>query len=223
MKNAVTVGTRLMQTPPLPRVYCAGPLFNRAEQGEMAEIARTLEGAGFRAFLPQRDGVVFTEVQDALLRSGYDASEATRMAQLAIFWLGVFEVVQGCQGLVANLNGRVPDEGAVAEAAIAWSAGKKIVLYKSDNRSLLQGCDNPLVAGLGQFVAVSTIPEVAYAFSQLFRRRAQPRATPLPAAVKKAVESGRRLSVCLSQAKSPAGVAAAVIAATRSTGVRPTR
>jgi hypothetical protein len=189
----------------------------------MAEIAKTLEGADFRTFLPQRDGLVFTEVRGALLRSGYDASEATRMVQLAIFWLDVFEVVQGCQGLVANLNGRVPDEGAVAEATMAWMAGKAIVLYKSDNRSPLQGSDNPLVAGLGQFVAVSTIPEVAYAFAQLFRRRTQQRATVLPAAVRKAMESGRRLSASVSQAKCPAGVAAAIVAATRSNGVRPTR
>ena len=53
---------------PIPRIYCAGPLFNRAEQEEMAEIARTLAGAGFSVFLPHRDGFVFADVHREFLR-----------------------------------------------------------------------------------------------------------------------------------------------------------
>ncbi|HYL80063.1 MAG TPA: hypothetical protein VEU07_04570, partial [Candidatus Acidoferrum sp.] len=45
--------------PGLHRIYCAGPLFNRPEQEEMAEIARALAGAGFSTFLPHKDGFVF--------------------------------------------------------------------------------------------------------------------------------------------------------------------
>lgn len=211
------------KTEALPRIYCAGPLFNRAEQMEMAEIAKALEGAGFPTFLPHRDGLVFAAVRRELLQGGYDASEASRMVQLATFRLDVFEVICGCQGLVVNLNGRVPDEGAVAEAALAWMAGKAVVLYKSDSRSLVQGCDNPLVAGLGQFATVSTIPEVVYAFAQLFRRRTPLRLGAFPPAVKSAVEHGRRLSAALAAAKSTGEIAATIIAATRSTLTKPTR
>ncbi|OGB92068.1 MAG: hypothetical protein A2Z31_00435, partial [candidate division NC10 bacterium RBG_16_65_8] len=194
MKTAIGKATGSRRAEALPRIYCAGPLFNRAEQAEMAEIAIGLEKAGFRTFLPQRDGVVFAEVRRELLRSGYDDSEAGRMAQRAIFWLDAYEVVRDCQGLVANLNGRVPDEGAVAEASMAWMAGKSVVLYKSDSRSLVQGFDNPLVAGLGQFVTVSTVPEIVYAFTQIFRRRASQPVGALPSDVRGAVERGRRLS-----------------------------
>ncbi len=197
------------------RIYCAGPLFNRAERAAMAEIAATLEGAGFRAFLPQRDGLVLAEVRRELTRSGYEAGEAGRMAQTAIFRLDVFEVIQGCHGLVANLDGRVPDEGAVAEAAMAWMAGKAVVLYKSDSRSLVHGSDNPLVAGLGHFAAVSTIPEVASAFAQIFRRRKPERPASLPPTVRAAAESGKRLAAALAGATSPDGVVSAIIAATR--------
>jgi nucleoside 2-deoxyribosyltransferase len=55
---------------PVPRIYCAGPLFNRAEQEEMAEIARTLADAGFSVFLPHRDGFVFADVHREFLRGG---------------------------------------------------------------------------------------------------------------------------------------------------------
>ena len=38
-----------------------------------------------------------------------------------------------------NLNGRVPDEGAVAEATMAWMLGKPIVFYKADYSQLDRG------------------------------------------------------------------------------------
>jgi hypothetical protein len=181
----------------------------------MAQIARSLEAAGFSTFLPQRDGFVFADVQREFLREGYEAAEASRMIQQAIFWLDTHEVVLGCQGLVLNMNGRVPDEGAVAEAAMAWMAGKAIVLYKADSRSLIQGYDNPLVAGLGAFVRVSTIPEVAYAFAQLFRARRPEKAGVLPRAVRDAVEWGRRLSKALGASRSPADIVPIIVSLTR--------
>jgi hypothetical protein len=133
------------------------------------------------------------------------------------------EVLEACQGLVLNMNGRVPDEGAVAEAAMAWVAGKAMVLYKADSRSLIQGSDNPLVLGLGNFVSVSTIPEIAYAFTQLFRARRLGPEAPLPRAVKSAVESGRRLAKLLGTCKSPANVVPVIVSLTRAGTRRPTR
>jgi nucleoside 2-deoxyribosyltransferase len=197
------------------RIYCAGPLFNRAEQEEMAEISRTLEAAGFSTFLPQRDGFVFADVYRQFLREGYEAAEASRMIQQAIFWLDAHEVLVGCQGLVLNMNGRVPDEGAVAEAAMAWMTGKAIVLYKADSRSLIQGTDNPLVLGLGNFVKVSTIPEIAYAFTQLFRRWRPEKASSTPQVIRKSIEPGRRLARLLTTCKSPADIVPVIVSLTR--------
>lgn len=184
----------------------------------MGEIARTLEEAGFATFLPQRDGFLFAEVQRDFLREGYEAAEAGRMIQQAIFWLDTYQVIAGCQGLVLNMNGRVPDEGAVAEAAMAWMAGKALVLYKSDSRSLIQGNDNPLLLGLGNFVRVPTIPEVAYAFAQLFRTWREEERLPLPATVRKAMEPGRRLSELLAKSKSPAEILPAILSVSRPSG-----
>jgi len=197
------------------RIYCAGPLFNRSEQEEMGDIARTLEGAGFPVFLPHRDGFVFADVHREFLRGGYASGEASRMIQQAIFWLDAYEVLVGCQGLVLNMNGRVPDEGAVAEAAMAWMAGKAIVLYKSDSRSLIQGDDNSLVLGLGNFVKVSTVPEIAYAFTQVFRRWRPEKASSIPQVVRKSIDAGRRLSKLLTGCKSLADIVPAIVSLTR--------
>jgi nucleoside 2-deoxyribosyltransferase len=192
------------------RIYCAGPLFNRPEREEMAEIARALEAAGFGVFLPHRDVFLFEDVHREFARGGYEPAEATQLIQRAIFCADTYEVVAGCQGLVLNLNGRVPDEGAVGEGAMAWMAGKALVLYKSDARSLIRGQDNPLVRGLGGFVSVTTVPEIAYAFRQIFRTWRAPKAVTLPPAVRSTVEIGRRLSRRLAACSSPAEMVPAI-------------
>ncbi|MBN1344272.1 MAG: nucleoside 2-deoxyribosyltransferase [Phycisphaerae bacterium] len=142
------------------RVYCAGPLFNDKEREEMALIAAELEGAGYETFLPQRDGLELSRCVEDLVRKGLSPEEANSLMCRAIFALDVYQVLRGCDALVANLNGRVPDEGTVSEAAMAWSRGKAVVGYKADNRSTFGGQDNPLVTGLFDFRLCSRISEI---------------------------------------------------------------
>jgi nucleoside 2-deoxyribosyltransferase len=205
------------------RIYCAGPLFNRPERQEMAEIARALEDAGFGVFLPHRDVFLFEDVHREFVRGGYEPAEATHLIQRAIFYADTYEVVAGCQGLVLNLNGRVPDEGAVGEGAMAWMAGKALVLYKADARGLIQGQDNPLVRGLGNFVSVTTVPEIAYAFRQIFHTWRAPKAVTLPPAVRSSVQIGQRLSRQLAGCSSPAEMVPAITSLIRQQGRTPNR
>jgi len=142
------------------RIYCAGPLFNDKEREEMAQVARALEDAGFRTFLPQRDGLELTRCLDALTEKGFEKEQAADMLCEAIFALDVYQLLEGCHGIVVNLNGRVPDEGAVSEAAMAWTEGKAIVGYKADGRSAFVGRDNPLVAGLFDFKMCHSVREL---------------------------------------------------------------
>lgn len=189
----------------------------------MGEIARSLEGAGFDTFLPQRDGLLYDETCRAMRREGFEAAEAAETLQRAIFCLDAYQLLEVCDGLACNLNGRTPDEGAVAEAALAWGAGKAVVLYRADPRSPLQGRDNPLVAGLGGFVTVPTVPEIAYAFAQLFRARRPTPPAAHPPGVRAAVEAGRRLARSLARDRGPEATLAAVrsLVRERSPGRRP--
>jgi len=208
--------TRPSRPKPTMRIYCAGPLYNRAEREEMAEIARTLEAAGFPTFLPHRDSFLATDVHRELLSGGFNAREATRMVEQAVFWLDSYEVVMGCQGLVMNMNGRVPDEGAAAEAAMAWATGKPVVLYKSDSRHSVHGSDNEILLGLGSFVKVTTIPEIVCAFAQLARMlRRTTRSTAVPPSIRPLLERGRRLSRALASCDSLADIATAIARVTR--------
>lgn len=135
----------------------------------MQQIAEALEQAGHETFLPHRDGLEFSQLLPALLDIGVSQGRADGILQRAIFSLDVYQLLVGCQGVVVNLNGRVPDEGTVVEASLAWHAGKPLVLYKRDARTLLDGSDNPMLSGLGGFEMVRAIDELPQALELAFR------------------------------------------------------
>jgi len=149
------------------KVYCAGPLFNVKEREEMAEIAEALEKNGLKVFLPHRDGFEFANLYGVFLELGYSEIQANIILNKTIFTLDVFQVLSS-DGLVLNINGRVPDEGAMVEAGIAWNAGKKVVIYKNDSRTLINGFDNPLLLGLGDFQIISDIQKIPDIFIEFF-------------------------------------------------------
>jgi nucleoside 2-deoxyribosyltransferase len=151
-------------------VYCAGPLFNDAERREMMLIGEALRGAGFDPFVPHADGMEFAQLEPFLVDRGYDPVQAGQVLHQAIFALDVYQVMLGCGSLVMNLNGRVPDEGAVAEAAMAWTLGKPIVIFKADARSKIAGRDNPLIVGQTAFETVDRIELLA---ERLLARQAE--------------------------------------------------
>jgi nucleoside 2-deoxyribosyltransferase len=178
------------------RIYCAGPLFNPSERAEMEMLAETLEQAGFETFLPHRDGLLFGVIVPDLMKASYPLEAAQWMARQAIFALDVYHVLMGCDGALINLNGRVPDEGALVEGAIAWTAGKAVVLFKDDARALIAGLDNPLVAGLGSFRFVSHTDDLPRAMSRALSESASDtwQMESLTAVVRQGVERGQRLA-----------------------------
>ena len=175
-------------------VYCAGPLFNKMERDEMAELADALKGAGLEAFLPQRDGLEYVPCVEALLGFGVAAGLAKQFISRAIFALDVYQVIEACDAIVVNLNGRVPDEGAVSEAAMAWCAGKVVVGYKADGRSVFMGQDNPLVAGLFDFEICETVEQaVDQTVSQLTRAQPSSLAYEKKEAYRATIQFGKKI------------------------------
>ncbi len=142
------------------RVYCAGPAFNAGERRQMADIAEGLRREGFTTFVPHADGLEFAKVQPVLIHWGHSPEAVGRLLHEAIFALNVYQVALGCGSLVLNLNGRVPDEGAVAESTTAWMLGKPVVIYKEDVRSLMAGRDHPLVIGQTGFEVVARLEQI---------------------------------------------------------------
>lgn len=180
-------------------VYCAGPLFNRSERHEMTLIADALVADGHSVYLPHRDGMEFRLVREVLIDRGWDGEIAGQFLHEAIFALDIYQLAVACDAMVWNMNGRVPDEGAVSEAAIAWTLGKPLVAYHDDVRSKVSGRMNPLLAGLVDFTTVRCIEEIPPALI-VECQRANPRPVvveQLPAKFRIAIERGTELWKCL--------------------------
>lgn len=153
----LTSGKKIRQSaaPKGIKVYCAGPMFSVGDKHEMSLIAEHLEGQGYETYLPHRDGLELGELMSdlpilqSLKKVKYIEMEYfTYWVQFAIFALDIYCLFIESDVVVMNLNGRVPDEGACCEVAMAFTAGKPIIHYKEDFRSLMMGRDNPMVAGL---------------------------------------------------------------------------
>ena len=153
----------------IKKVYIASPLFNPSEREINERIDGVLRQEGFKTFLPQRDGFLYADLASKLIEKGIAEEEAERISLQLITHLDVFQVCKRCDATVLNLEGRVPDEGAVSEAAMCFRSGKPLVIYKHDDRSLAYGKDNPLVVGLTDFDVVSNIEDIPQKLRKLER------------------------------------------------------
>lgn len=142
-------------------VYLAGPLFTEGERMEMENLANLLESQGFKTFLPHRDGLEFDSIFPYLIHTlNISPDLVAKQMHYAIDALDVYQVAVGNDAIVMNINGRTPDEGAVAELAIAWALGKPGVIFRMDSRALSNGRNNPLVMGRADFVEANDLQEV---------------------------------------------------------------
>ena len=123
--------------------YLAGPQFSQAESCFNLQLTSQLEASGFRAFLPQRDGVE-REI------SPYHAINPEQRRQ-AMFRLDRQQILD-CNVFLFVLDGRVPDEGACVELGIAYCqkylqhGGKLLVGLHTDTRAAFIGSRlNPMV------------------------------------------------------------------------------
>lgn len=132
-------------------IYCSGPMFTPEELSTMASIAAALESAGYKTYLPQRDGIEVAKVM-AMVNTPIISGEIFRdimiFVQKAVFAMDVYQVVERCNATVFNMNGRPADDGSISETGISFATGKPIVIYKNDPRTEFNGLDNPLLTGL---------------------------------------------------------------------------
>ena len=182
-------------------VYCSGALFSPEDVVAMTQIAEVLETGGFETFLPHRDGLepfVTNFIENPLANSIVFRS-LSRLINKWLFAYDIYQIVERCDYFVFNMNGRVPDEGGVVETAVAFAAGKPVILYKNDDRSLAHGDDNPMLLGAsGMFATVGDIDAIPAALGQL-AEKIKPytgnhyAGNNIPPKVKQASELGRKI------------------------------
>ena len=134
------------------RIYFAGPLFCESEKKYNTETAKILRSEGFDTVLPQDEGCVFDEGKMS------DPDYADRTAVM------VFEtdlaLLDSCDTVVINLDGRVPDEGACVEIGYAYAKGKRIFGLKTDVRASEYGMDNLMISGMLSGRIAHSVPEL---------------------------------------------------------------
>ena len=157
----------------------------------MDEIAKTLQGAGYDTFLPQEDGLEGVELLPRLIDRGLDRDRAGTVVSQAIFSFDVYQLLSICSATVANLNGRVPDEGTVVEAALTWMSNHPLLLYKDDGRVGFAFGDNPMLTGLGDHKVIHNIHQLPLELASL---TASPAELLLPRHVERIVEAGKRIA-----------------------------
>ena len=174
------------------RIYCSVPLFCAEEVGGMNAIAKVLEDAGFQIFLSHRDGI-----EAYVMRFGNSSLPSTISGihtrfDYAIFSLDVYELIERCNAVVCNLNGRVPDEGMIVEASLAYAAGKPLVLFKDDARAPFGGYDNSMLTSLVHGKIVRKLKELPSALKQEMSHEID--LMPLSGDLRKAISYGKRIS-----------------------------
>jgi nucleoside 2-deoxyribosyltransferase len=178
-----------------PRIYCSGPLFCAEEIGGMNAIAKVMEDAGFQTFLPHRDGLEAYVMRFDNTSLGSTVSGIRTRIDYAIFTLDVYELIERCSAVVCNLNGRVPDEGMIVEAALAFAAGKPLVLFKDDARAPFGGYDNSMLTSLVRGRIVRKLKELPSALRQELMQKKDSAA--LSTDLQKAISCGKRISSIL--------------------------
>lgn len=142
------------------KIYCAGPLFCPGERFEMHDLSKAVESAGFDTFLPQRDGFEGAALHPLLVEKGWPDQQAQDMVNKVIFALDMYQLVDACDATIANLNGRVTDEGVIVEATVTAVTGKPLFLWKDDSRAPFSFGDNPMLTGLAGFRLYDNVEEL---------------------------------------------------------------
>ena len=135
------------------RAYIAGPLFCKAEREYNLQLKERLSEFSVEAVLPQDCDMLFEASQMDGRTYADEAAEKVFRRDLAL--------LESCDALIINLDGRVPDEGACVELGYAYAKGIPVYGIKTDVRVSEYGIDNMMVAGMLRGRIARDVPALA--------------------------------------------------------------
>jgi len=143
----------------MSKIYLAGPLFCTSEKEYNVSLKNALAKLGHELMLPQENSTSLNF--DRMLSDGEYRDAATMMVFEADLTL-----LDTCDALLINLDGRVPDEGACVELGYAYAHGKECFAIKTDVRTAEFGADNMMIAGCVKLRVASSVEELADMLSE---------------------------------------------------------
>lgn len=136
------------------RAYFAGPLFCESELEFNRRCREQFREYGIDLVLPQDNDFQF-DGNRLLSDRGYVDDTVMTVADADL------KMIDDCDILIFNLDGRVPDEGACFELGYAYAKNKRCYGLQTDVRRAEYGINNMMIerALIGRLG--SSIPEVA--------------------------------------------------------------
>ncbi len=177
------------------KIFISGPMFSPADLWEGRKIKQSLEAAGFATYWVPEDGIedeaLIKNLQSPLMELSYYQKVALLVQKIG-WTLDIYMATYGCDGMVMDMNGRVPDGGSIVEAANAYAVGMPLVLYKETSITMWGPFDNPMIAALTKdWKPVGTVPEIAPALTAAIAERDPNYAYVAPPAFAKDLEIGK--------------------------------
>ncbi len=137
----------------MTRIYLAGPLFCRSERDYNASLKAALAEEGYELLLPQDNDFSLNPQKMA-------ANQDYRDAATMMVFQADLEMLDSCDAVVLNMDGRVPDEGGCVEIGYAYARGKECFGIKTDVRTAEFGTDNMMIGGVLKLRVASSVPEL---------------------------------------------------------------
>ncbi len=143
----------------MSKIYLAGPLFCKSEKDYNISLKEALAECGHELMLPQDNS--------ASLNAGRMVSDQEyRDAATMMVFESDLTMLEACDVLLINLDGRVPDEGACVELGYAYAKGKECFAIKTDVRAAEFGSDNMMIVGAVKLRIASSVEELAGMLSE---------------------------------------------------------
>ncbi len=123
----------------MTRFYLAGPLFCQSEKDYNMELRVAFAEQGYDLILPQDNP---TDIDSSRMSDPEYAAKISKEV-----YSKDLALLDSCDALVFNLDGRVPDEGACVELGYSLAKGKPCFGLKTDVRTAEYGIDNMMISG----------------------------------------------------------------------------
>lgn len=157
------------------KIFISGPMFSPADIWEGRQIKSALVAAGFDTYWCVDDGIEDEKLIENLKSPLMELTYYQKVALLVqkIGWtLDIYMATYGCDGMVMDMNGRVPDGGSIVEAANAYAVGMPLVLYKETSITMWGPFNNPMIAALTKdWEPVDSVDKIAPALTTAIAAR----------------------------------------------------
>ncbi|MCP4751843.1 MAG: hypothetical protein GY866_13190 [Proteobacteria bacterium] len=127
------------------------PMYTPDEQETSGKVMAYLQNEGFSIYQPHDNGLesgLFSLLAQSSAPAAADRGGENHRAILLSCALDYYKLAMESDACILIMDGRVPDEGAVFWAAVAFASGKPVILFKNDYRWFMQTGDNAMISGL---------------------------------------------------------------------------